>query len=116
MLILAHLGALPARVQQLLAPIEVDIVISAASLMEIATKNTIGKLRMSQEETKLALQELHIEVLPFEPEHAFAMFSLPLRHRDPFDRMILATAAVERLPIVTGDRSFRRYSEVKVIW
>lgn len=116
MLILGHLGALPARVQQILAPIEVEIVMSAASLIEIATKNTIGKLGMPEEEAKLALHDLHIEVLPFSAEHAFELFTLPLHHRDPFDRMILATAIAEKLPIVTGDRTFRRYAGVKIIW
>ncbi|MGA7884380.1 MAG: type II toxin-antitoxin system VapC family toxin [Acidobacteriaceae bacterium] len=115
-LILGHLGELPARVQQMLAPIEVEILMSSASLIEIATKNAVGKLRMSEEEAKLALQDLRIDVLPFDSRHAYEMFSLPLHHRDPFDRMILATAIAEKLPIVSGDRIFRRYSGVKLIW
>ena len=115
-LILAHLGSLPSRVQQMLAPVDVEVNLSAASLIEIAIKNAIGKLEMSEEETNRAIRELRITLLPFEPRHAFELFSLPLHHRDPFDRMILATAIAEKLPIVTGDRIFRRYSEVKVIW
>jgi PIN domain nuclease of toxin-antitoxin system len=115
-LILGHLGVLPARVQQMLAPIEVGVLMSSASLIEIATKNAIGKLRMSGDEANRALRDLRIDVLPFESTHAFEMFSLPLHHRDPFDRMILATAIAEKLPIVTGDRVFRRYSGVKIIW
>ncbi len=100
----------------MLAPIEVEILMSSASLIEIATKNAVGKLRMSEEEAKLALQDLRIDVLPFDSRHAYEMFSLPLHHRDPFDRMILATAIAEKLPIVSGDRIFRRYSGVKLIW
>ena len=115
-LILAHLGSLPSRVQEMLAPVEVEVYLSAASLIEIAIKNSIGKLEMSEQETNRAIRELQIGLLPFEPRHAFELFSLNPRHRDPFDRMILATAIAEKLPIVTGDRFFRRYSEVKVIW
>jgi PIN domain nuclease of toxin-antitoxin system len=115
-LILAHLGALPERVQQWLAPLDVEVNLSTASLIEIAIKNAIGKLRMSEGETARSLHELHINVLPVETHHAFAMFSVPLLHRDPFDRMILATAIAEKLPIVTADKVFRRYPGVKILW
>lgn len=71
---------------------------------------------MPEKETAQALLALHITVLPLEVRHANAMFSLPLHHRDPFDRMILATALVEKLPIVTADPAFRRYPGIKVIW
>jgi PIN domain nuclease of toxin-antitoxin system len=115
-LILAHLGFLPPRVQDQLAPLDVEVILSAASLIEIAVKSRIGKLNMTEEDTAQALRDLHITILPLESSHAFALFTLPLHHRDPFDRMILATALAEKLPIVTGDRVFRRYQGVKLIW
>jgi len=100
----------------MLAPAEIEVNLSAASLIEISIRNAIGKLDMSEDETNRAIRDLRITLLPLEPHHAFELFTLPLRHRDPFDRMILATAVAEQLPIVTGDPIFRRYSEVKVIW
>ena len=90
--------------------------ISSISIVEIAIKNVLGKLEMDERATRDAMQDLRLTELPFEFRHAFEMFSLPLHHRDPFDRMILATAVAEKLPIVTSHRIFRRYSEVKVIW
>jgi PIN domain nuclease of toxin-antitoxin system len=90
--------------------------ISSISIIEIAVKYAIGKLDMDEGAVREAIRDLRLTELAFEPRHAFKMFSLPLRHRDPFDRMILATAVADKLPIVTGDRIFRRYSEVKVIW
>lgn len=71
---------------------------------------------MPEMEVQRALLQLQVTVLPLEPDHAFRMYSLPLHHRDPFDRMILATALVEKLPLVTSDRIFRRYPGVKLIW
>jgi len=100
----------------MLSPAEIEVNLSAASLIEISIRNAIGKLDMSEDETNRAIRDLRITLLPLEPQHAFELFTLPLRHRDPFDRMILATAVAEQLPIVTGDPIFRRYSEVKVIW
>lgn len=115
-LILAQLASLPANVQNLLAPLDVEVNLSAVSLIEIAIKNASGKLDMSLEQTQRALRDLHVTVIPFEDRHAFQMFSLPQHHRDPFDRMILATALVEKLPVVTGDRIFHRYPGIKIIW
>ena len=91
-------------------------IVSSISIIEIAVKFAIGKLEMDKQSVREAIRDLRLTELGFESPHAFEMFSLPLHHRDPFDRMILATAIVEKLPIVTGDRIFRRYSEVKVIW
>jgi PIN domain nuclease of toxin-antitoxin system len=115
-LVLAHQGLLPAKIQQFLTPVDLEVCLSSASLTEIAIKFAIGKLEMTELETRQALSDLRITPLAFEPRHALAMFSLPLHHRDPFDRMILATALVEKLPIITSDRSFRRYPGVKIIW
>lgn len=110
------MGALPARAHAILADPETERLLSATSIAEIAVKNSIGKLQMGEAELTRAVEDLQVDVMPFEPHHAAAMFSLHLHHRDPFDRMILATAQVERLPIVTGDRVFRRYSGIKIIW
>lgn len=115
-MILGYLGTLPSRVQAVLADPDAERLISAVSLAEIAIKKAIGKLDMSEEEAERALDELQVNVIPLEARHASQMFSLPLHHRDPFDRMILATAIAEKLPIVTGDRTFRRYAGVKIIW
>lgn len=91
-------------------------IISSVSLTEIAVKFSIGKLEMNRGDMLRAIEDLRLTELPFEPRHALAMFSLPPHHRDPFDRMILATALVEKLPIVTADRSFRLYHGIKIIW
>jgi PIN domain nuclease of toxin-antitoxin system len=47
--------------------------------------------------------------LPVEHRHALRVAALPAHHRDPFDRLLIAQAQIEKLPLMTADRSFRRY-------
>jgi PIN domain nuclease of toxin-antitoxin system len=88
--------------------------VSAASFWEIAIKVSLGKLRAPQE-LPGRVEELGFQLLPVRPEHAWRARDLPLHHRDPFDRLLIAQAQVERLPIVTADPEFAPY-EVEIIW
>jgi PIN domain nuclease of toxin-antitoxin system len=90
--------------------------LSAVSLSEIAIKTTVGKLEWRKENAISALSDLRVQVLPYTGTHAYQLFDLPLHHRDPFDRQIIAQALAEDIPIVTSDKNFRRYRGVKVIW
>lgn len=112
----AYFGALPQRILTLLTDSDTDRFISSATIIEIAVKNSVGKLKMTEANTHEAIRDLQLTVISFEPRHAYRMFSLPLHHRDPFDRMIIATAVEEGVPLIGADRQFRRYRGLKVIW
>ena len=90
--------------------------VSAISLSEIAIKSAVGKLKISAESAREAAEGLDIRILPFTAEHAFRLFELPLHHRDPFDRQIIAQALVEKVSVVTPDDKFERYAGLKIIW
>lgn len=90
--------------------------LSAVSLTEIAIKASLGKLRLSAATARQAVQDLDIRILPYTAEHAFQLFALPLHHRDPFDRQIIAQAQSEKIPVVTSDEKFGFYEGLKVIW
>lgn len=89
---------------------------SAVSLTEIAIKNTLGKLKMPAESVRQAMQDLMVRVLPFTADHAYRLFELPLHHRDPFDRQIVAQALFEGIPLITPDERLHKYERLKVIW
>jgi PIN domain nuclease of toxin-antitoxin system len=90
--------------------------LSAVSLSELAIKMAVGKLDWRKEEMISSLSDLRVRVLSYTATHAYQLFELPLHHRDPFDRQIIAQAMAEDIPIVTSDKIFRRYRELKVIW
>jgi PIN domain nuclease of toxin-antitoxin system len=90
--------------------------LSAVSLSELAIKMAVGKLDWRKEEIVSSLSDLRVRVLSYTATHAYQLFELPLHHRDPFDRQIIAQAMAEDIPIVTSDKIFRRYRELKVIW
>ena len=97
---------------------EKDIFLSLTTLWEIAIKKTIKKLDLNK--TTVELQDLceqgGIRRLPIEAGYFDIIQQLPLIHSDPFDRLIIATAAAEQLIIVTDDEKIRLYPEIKTVW
>ena len=93
------------------------IFVSIASLWEIAIKTQTGKLSLTKtlEEIILEAEKLQIEILLIEPLHVLSLQKLPLHHRDPFDRIIIAQAITEKLQLVSKDEQFDLY-KVKRAW
>jgi len=107
---------LPKKVHSLLANLDNELLLSATSILEIASKHARRKIDMPEELVRQAVQDLGLTVIAFEPRHAYRLFTLPLHHADPFDRMIIATALVEDVPLVGGDRQFAGYKGLQAIW
>jgi PIN domain nuclease of toxin-antitoxin system len=104
------------KVMALLVDEDTERLVSATTVMEIAIKNGTGKLIMGETEMRQAAADLRLTLLPFTPQHAYRLFALPLHHRDPFDRMIIAAALVEGIPLLGADREFKKYKGLKLIW
>lgn len=88
--------------------------VSAASVWEIAIKRALGKLT-APDDLLDALRDGGFSWLPVVPGHAWAVGALPLHHGDPFDRLLIAQAQVERIAVVTSDERFAEYG-VPVRW
>jgi PIN domain nuclease of toxin-antitoxin system len=82
--------------------------VSAVSAWEIAIKRSLGKLEFDGDVVSLVARE-DFDELPIQIVHAVEAESLPLHHRDPFDRMLIAQSRHEKLVLLTGDRVFTRY-------
>ena len=90
--------------------------LSVISLAEIAMKNAAGKLNLSREDAMEALSRLQVSMLPYAEAQVFELMTLPVHHRDPFDRMLIAQALAEDVPVITCDKEFRKYKGLDVIW
>jgi PIN domain nuclease of toxin-antitoxin system len=107
---------LSARAEALVRSPTNTLELSSISLTEIAIKNAVGKLNFSAAEIRQVLQDLRIRILPYTQEHAFELFDLPVHHRDPFDRQIIAQALAEEIAVATPDAAFSLYRRLRVIW
>ena len=86
------------------------ILVSSASAWEIATKYRIGKLPEAKQlvaRYPQVLNQAKFIELPITAAHALRAGSLPILHRDPFDRMIMAQAELEKVPVITYDNAFK---------
>jgi len=98
--------------------IDNNILVSSVSAWEISTKFRLGKLPEAEEAVHnlpALVRRARFEVLPIGLEHALTAGRLGGEHRDPFDRMLIAQATLEHMPVVTRDPVFRKY-KVRVIW
>ena len=95
-----------------------ELVWSAVGTVELAIKAAQGKLRLLAgieaflEEQRVLLD---LEPLPLNHRHALRLATLPGKHGDPFDRLLVAQAQVERMPLLSADARLREY-EVEVLW
>jgi PIN domain nuclease of toxin-antitoxin system len=85
------------------------VFVSAATAWEIAIKKSIGKLKISNGDYMEELKLHRFTPLDIVTEHALAVENLPPYHKDPFDRMLIAQAQVEKLTLITGDPKIKAY-------
>ncbi len=93
------------------------VLFSMASAIEVAIKYAIGKLPLPEPPRTFMprrIAEDQLDLLHVELPHTFTLADLPMHHRDPFDRLLIAQAVAERIPIITADPVFGRY-DVEVI-
>jgi PIN domain nuclease of toxin-antitoxin system len=87
---------------------ENEVFVSAATIWEVAIKSAIGRLSLPGRLDEIAL-EIGLTELPIRWVHAQRSSTLPLLHRDPFDRMLVAQALEERLILATRDEQIKQY-------
>ena len=101
----------------LLVSAENQLLLSAASAWEIAIKHGLGKLTLAAAPSVVVpelMARSGVTALPVLHAHALGVATLPPHHRDPFDRLLIAQAQLERVPVLTADAQFDRY-DVEVL-
>jgi PIN domain nuclease of toxin-antitoxin system len=108
---------LSARARRLVEDGSNEMLVSVASLWEIAVKHSLGKLDLAGSFEQVIPGQLEangLAVLHLATSHVARVATLPFHHRDPFDRMLIAQALVEGLPIVGVDTAFDPYGTERI--
>ena len=93
--------------------------ISTASSWEVMIKSNIGKISFRNEWKLIIEREIEkngFRILPIQLEHTYYLKKLKPVHKDPFDRMLIAQAAVENMVIITNDHFIRSYDDIDTMW
>lgn len=94
------------------------LILSTVSIWEMQIKHQLGKLKLNlplNDIVEAQQQTNSIEVLPIIPPHVFALANLPLHHKDPFDRLLIAQATAEKAVLLSCDSAVRQYP-VDIVW
>lgn len=109
---------LPARARAALADRQNECLLSMASVWELAIKASLGKIRFATSVQRYVTEHIAnngFRLLDIQLHHVGRVESLDFHHSDPFDRLLIAQALEENLPIVTADKIFGKYG-LKRIW
>lgn len=101
------------RSRALLVATEHELLLSAASAWEIAIKHALGKLALPEPPPAYVarlMTQTGVTPLPVYHRHALHVATLPAHHADPFDRLLIAQAQLEDVPLITADKALRRYA------
>lgn len=90
-----------------------EVFLSAISIAELMIKRSIGKIDFEFDPLDMA-QKMGLEILSFSGTEAMVLGELPFHHKDPFDRMLIAQALINRLSLMSDDSKFLQY-ECKII-
>lgn len=85
-----------------------EVFLSAMSISELMIKSSIGKLDVNFNPLEMA-EKMQVKILDFSGAHAMSLGDLPLFHKDPFDRMIIAQAISSKLALMSDDAKFPQY-------
>ena len=109
---------LPTSARRAIAGESGIVYLSPASYCEIAIKISVGKYRLDDSYEAFwqnGLADHAIEVLPIDVRHTSRLIDLPFHHKDPFDRLLVAQASADGLPIVSGDVALDAYG-IERLW
>jgi PIN domain nuclease of toxin-antitoxin system len=104
----AGASQLSSLVKQVIESTDNVIFVSLVSLWELRIKESLGKVTLPKN-FYTGLEAAGFELLPMNLEHIQALGSLPLHHRDPFDRMLIVQAKIEQMTFITKDDDIQKY-------
>ena len=109
--------SLPEQIKQLIETTPEPAFISIATFWEMAIKSSLGKLKLPEPISSMALkcEQLGFRLLPVLPAHLERLALLPWIHRDPFDRLLISQAMEDRLTLLSKDKNVSAY-DVPVLW
>jgi PIN domain nuclease of toxin-antitoxin system len=94
-----------------------DVEVSPATYWEIAIKIRLGKYTLPQPYSPFVEEQIavnHFRILHIEPRHAAVLTTMPMHHKDPFDRLLVAQALAEAIPIVSADPALAPYGVTRL--
>ncbi|OQX03887.1 MAG: twitching motility protein PilT [Thiothrix lacustris] len=109
---------LPPAVLALCQDTQHELFLSVASIWEMQIKHNLGKLALHLPLEKLVLDQVQknaLQILPIQMNHVLGLSALPDVHKDPFDRLLIAQANVEKMTLLSGDGVFKNYP-VQLFW
>ena len=105
------------KARKVMSDANTELFLSAASVWEMAIKAALGRLVLPVSVGDYIAGKVRngLHIMPIEWMHAAAVQDMPTHHRDPFDRLIVAQAIAENLPLVSSDRLLKKYG-LTLIW